>query len=140
MAAGRWGFMFVTGYLSPTVGDSKLLLHHLTLSPHRFAVNAGGNIFRCHHIFFHLDPTFVIAGTAPIPSNDKWRMYYGKYKMKMPQKSVCQFILFIILLLLGINTDKSPSASAIFESDDAGDTRVKRIVAADADICAWFEF
>jgi hypothetical protein len=80
--------MFVTGYLSPTVGDSKLLLLHLASSHHRFAVTADGNI----------------------------------------------------LLLWGINTDKPSSAPTIFESDDAGDPGVKRIVAADADIGAWFEF
>jgi hypothetical protein len=43
-------------------------------------------------------------------------------------------------LFRGINTYKPTLTPTIFEFDDAGDTRVKRIVAADADICAWFEF
>jgi hypothetical protein len=46
----------------------------------------------------------------------------------------------LILLFRGINTDKSTPTPAILEFDDASDLGVKRIVAADADVCAGFKF
>jgi hypothetical protein len=47
----------------------------------------------------------------------------------------------VLLLLLGwINADKAPPAPSVFEFNDAGDPGVKRIVAANADVGAGFEF
>ena len=46
----------------------------------------------------------------------------------------------LILLFRGIDTDKSSPTPAIFEFDDAGDLGVKRIVAADTNVGAGFEF
>jgi len=46
----------------------------------------------------------------------------------------------MLLLLKGINAYKTPPAPSVFEFNDAGDLGVKRIVAADADIGAGFEF